>query len=1049
MNVSEVFIKRPIATSLLMVGIALFGVIAYRALPVSDLPQVDYPTLNVSAGLPGGDPGTMASSVASPLERQFTTIAGLDSMTSRSGSGSTNITLQFDLNRDIDSATVDVQTAIAAVMPLLPSGMPSPPSFRKNNPNDQPILMLNLTSNTLPLSALDDYAETMIAPRISMVSGVSQVQVQGASKYAVRVQLDPDKLHAQKIGLNEIDQALQNWNVNLPTGQLFGPDSTYNIKAGGQLMNAAAFRPIIVSYRRGAPVRLDQVANVIDSIENVMNGSWFYTKPGGPTAAPLKQTAITLQVMRQPGTNTIEVTDSVRALLPSFESQLPPSVHLTPRQDKSRTIRAAFSDIQITMLVTLVLVVGVIYLFLHNASATLIPALALPFSILGTFAVMQMLHFSLNNLSMMALILSIGFVVDDAIVMLENIVRHMEAGEKPLEASLKGSQEIGFTILTMTTSLAAVFIPILFMSGILGRLFREFAVTITTAILISGVVSVTLTPMLCSRFLKVVHTKKGFAGLMDRAFDALLHGYEWSLGHVLRHRVVMLGVFVAVAYATVHMFNIIPTGFIPDQDNDSMFVNLQAAQGTSYYDMAKWTQQVGDAVIRNKYVDSFLASVGGGPGGGGSNNGRIMVQLVPRAQRDMTAQQIAQQIRPQLLRYPGFRGFVGLPPSLQIGGRMGNQNFSIMMQSMNTDELYEWAPKLQAALEAQVPDVQDLSTDMEMKSPRINLVIDRDKAAATGLNATTVQNALYDALGPKWATTIYGDTAQYRVLLELDPKYQGHIESLEKVAFKAPNGSLVPLQSVINFKETVGPQSINHSGQLPSVSVSFGLKPGVSLGARHRQGQDRRRPAAAADHHHQLRGPGQGVPAVDEQPRPAAVRRDRRGLHRARRALRELHPPDHDSLGAAVGRARRADHALPVRQRAQHLLVRRPGHADRHRQEERDHADRLRARGRAQARQVADRGDLRRLHHPLPADHDDHDGGAARRGADRARLRRRRRGAQAARPRGGRRPGGLAADHAVSDPGRLHLHGRPVQDTQDSRNRGGSGDRMTTLKSAL
>jgi HAE1 family hydrophobic/amphiphilic exporter-1 len=830
-NVSEVFIRRPIATSLLMVGIALFGVIAYRALPVSDLPQVDYPTLNVSAGLPGGDPGTMASSVASPLERQFTTIAGLDSMTSRSGSGNTNITLQFDLNRDIDSATVDVQTAIAAVMPLLPSGMPSPPSFRKNNPNDQPILMLNLTSNTLPLSALDDYAETMIAPRISMVSGVSQVQVQGASKYAVRVQLDPDKLHAQQIGLNEIDTALQNWNVNLPTGQLFGAQSTYNIKAGGQLMNAAAFRPIIVSYRKGAPVRLDQVANVIDSIENVMNGSWFYTKPGGPTAPPLKQTAITLQVMRQPGTNTIEVTDAVRQLLPSFESQLPPSVHLTPRQDRSRTIRSAFKDIQVTMLITLILVVGVIYLFLHNASATLIPALALPFSILGTFAVMQTLHFSLNNLSMMALILSIGFVVDDAIVMLENIVRHMEAGEKPLEASLKGSQEIGFTILTMTTSLAAVFIPILFMSGILGRLFREFAVTITTAILISGIVSVTLTPMLCSRFLKVVHTKKGFAGLMDRAFDALLHGYEWSLAIVLRHRVVMLGVFVAVAYFTVHMFNIIPTGFIPDQDNDSMFVNLQAGQGTSYYDMAKWTQQVGDVVIRNKYVDSFLASVGGGPGGGGSNNGRIMVQLLPRAQRDLTAQQIAVQLRPQLLRFPGFKGFVGLPPSLQIGGRMGNQNFSIMMQSMNTDELYEWAPKLEAAIEANVAEVQDLSTDMEMKSPRINLVINRDKAAATGLNATTVQNALYDALGPKWSTTIYGDTAQYRVLLELDPKYQGHIDSLEKVAFKAPNGSLVPLQSVIDFKETVGPQSINHSGQLPSVSVSFGLKPGVSLGS--------------------------------------------------------------------------------------------------------------------------------------------------------------------------------------------------------------------------
>ncbi len=831
MNVSEIFIRRPVATSLLMAGIAMFGIVAYRALPVSDLPQVDYPTLNVNASLPGADPLTMASSVASPLERQFTTIAGLDSMTSRSGSGSTNVTLQFDLDREIDSATVDVQTAIAAVMPLLPSGMPSPPSFRKNNPADQPIMTVNLTSNTLPMYVLDDYAEAMIAPRISMVSGVSQVQVQGSSKYAVRVQLDPEKLHAQRIGLNEVDQALQNWNVNLPTGQLFGPTSTFNIKAGGQLMNAEAFRPIVVTYRRGAPVRLEQVANVIDSVENVFNGSWFYTKPDGQ---PLKQRAITLQVMRQPGTNTIEVTDAVRALLPTFESQLPPSVKLMPRQDRSRTIRKAFKDIQVTMLVTLALVVGVIFLFLHNGSATLIPALALPFSILGTFAVMQLLHFSLNNLSMMALILSIGFVVDDAIVMLENIVRHMENGEGPLEASLAGSKEIGFTILTMTTSLAAVFIPILFMAGILGRLFREFAVTITTAILISGVVSITLTPMLCSRFLRVVHSKKGFAGLMDRAFDALLHGYEWSLGHVLRHRVAMLAVFAGVLAATLRMAYIIPTGFIPDQDNDSMFVNLNAAQGTSYYDMSKWVQQVADIVIRNPYVDSFQAGVGGGPGGGGggggANGGNLMVQLTPRATRDKSAQQIAQEIRPALLRFPGFRGFVRLPPSLQIGGRMGNQNFSIMMQSLNTEELYQWAPRLEAAIAAEVPEIQDPSNDVEMKSPRVNLVIDRDKAAAVGLNATTVQNAMYDALGPKWATTIYGDTAQYRVLLELDPKHQGEVDSLQKVAFKAPSGALVPLESVITFKETVGAQSINHSGQLPSVSVSFGLRPGVSLG---------------------------------------------------------------------------------------------------------------------------------------------------------------------------------------------------------------------------
>src|SRR5438094_789965 len=655
MNLSEIFIRRPIATSLLMAGIALFGIVAYRALPVSDLPQVDYPTLNVNAGLPATDPGSMASSVASPLERQFTTIAGLDSMVSRSSSGSTNITLQFDLDRDIDSATVDVQTAIAAVMPLLPAGMPSAPSFRKNNPNDQPIITINLTSNTLPLSVLDDYAETMIAPRISMVNGVSQVQVQGAAKYAVRVQIDPEKLHAQRIGINEVDAALTNWNVNLPTGQLFGPHSTYNIKAAGQLMNAEAFRPVVVTYRRGAPVRLEQIANVVDSVENVYNGNWFYTKDAD--GKPRIQRSIMLQVMRQPGTNTIAIADAVRTLLPTFETQLPPSAHLTPRQDRSRTIRKAFSDVQLTMAVTLALVVGVIFLFLHNGSATLIPALALPFSILGTFAVMEMLNFSLNNLSMMALILSIGFVVDDAIVMLENIVRHMEAGEGPFEAALKGSKEIGFTILTMTTSLAAVFIVMLFMSGILGRLFREFAVTITTAILISGVVSITLTPMLCSSFLRLVHSKRGFAGLMDRAFDLLLAGYDRSLKLVLRHRLVMLAVFFAVLAATIHMFNIGPTGFVPCQDHDSMFINLQAAQGTSFYDMAKWTQQVADIVIRNKYVDSFMAFVGGGPGGGGgggsANNGRIMVQLVPRRSRDLTAQQIAQQLRPLLLRFPG------------------------------------------------------------------------------------------------------------------------------------------------------------------------------------------------------------------------------------------------------------------------------------------------------------------------------------------------------------------------------------------------------------
>jgi HAE1 family hydrophobic/amphiphilic exporter-1 len=824
-NLSEIFIKRPIATSLLMAAIALFGVVAYQALPVSDLPQVEFPTLNVMASLPGGDPNTMASAVASPMERQMTTIAGIDSMVSASSAGSTNITLQFDLGRNIDSAAVDVQTAIAAVMPLLPTTLTSPPSFRKNNPNDQPILMLNLTSSTVALPVLDDYAENVVAPRISMVTGVSQVQVFGAAKYAVHVQLDPDKLHAQNIGLNEISAAITNWNVNVPTGQLFGPNSTFNIRASGQLDTAAVYRPIIVSYHNGLPVRLDQVSNVIDGIDNVYNVAWFYKKDNN---VPSSQRAITLQVMRQPGTNTIDVADRVLALLPSFHTELPPAAHLSVRSDRSKTIRSAFTDIKVTMLITLVLVVGVIFLFLHNASATLIPALALPFSILGTFAVMEVLGFSLNNLSMMALILSIGFVVDDAIVMLENVVRHMEHGESALEASLRGSKEIGFTILTMTTSLAAVFIPILFMSGVLGRLFREFAVTITAAILISGVVSVTLTPMLCSRFLRVtaLHAKTGFAGFLERCFAVLQRGYARSLGVVLRHRPAMLVLFVLVLGGTIHMYKIIPTGFIPDQDNDSLSVSLRSAQGTSFFDMSRWTQQVSDIIIKNPYVDALMANVTGGS----TNTSRISIQLTPRATRDQTAAQIAAKVRSDTSRFSGFRSFVTLPPSIQIGGRMGNQNYSVMLQSLDHDELYDWAPKVEKAIIDQVSEVQDVSTDMEIKSPRVDLTINRDKAAAVGLNATQIENTLSTGFGTAWVSTIYGPASQYRVLLELAPKFQSRADALKNISFKTSAGAAVPLDSVVDYKESVGPQSVNHSGQLPSVSISFGLKPGISLG---------------------------------------------------------------------------------------------------------------------------------------------------------------------------------------------------------------------------
>ncbi|HUL75352.1 MAG TPA: efflux RND transporter permease subunit [Vicinamibacterales bacterium] len=818
MNISETFIRRPIATSLLMAAIALFGVVAYRALPISDLPAVEYPTINVSANLPGGDPVIMAASVASPLERQFTTIAGVDEMTSRSGTGSANITLTFDLNRNIDSAITDVQTAISAALPLLPPTLTAPPSFRKMNPADQPILQINLTSDTLDMSKVDEYAEDIIAPRISMVDGVSQVNVNGSAKYAVRVQVDPEKLQAQKLGINEIDTALSNWNVTQPTGQLFGPDSTYSIQAKGQLNDADEFRRIIVGYRGGRPIRLDQVANVIDSVQSLTQRAWYVTKD-----AQLR--AITLQVQKQPGTNVIEVADAVRAVLPGLEAQLPPSVHLSIRQDRSVNIRQAFSDVRLTMLITLVLVVGVIYLFLHNGSATVIPALALPFSILGTFAVMQVMHYSLDNLSMMAIILSVGFIVDDAIVMLENAVRHMEAGESALEAALKGSREIGFTIVTMTVSLAAVFIPLLFMGGILGRLFREFAVTITAAVLISGLVSITLTPMLCSRFLRVVRAKRSVLARLDRGFDRLRGGYGWSLRWVLGHRRVLMVVFLAVIAATVAMYGVVPKGFIPDTDNDSLNINIQAAQGTSYYESVNYSQKVIDVVRQTPYVEAQMVNVGGG-GPGGSFN----VQLTPRARRPVSAQQIAQQLRGPVGRFPGFKVTVNVPSSLQIGGFRGNSNYNINVQSLNYDDLFTWAPRLEAAM-AEVPEVQDVSDNMDLKSPRVSMTIDRDKAAALGLSATQITNTLSDGFGQRLVGTIYGERTQFRVLLEIDPKYQERPESLHRISFKTPQGGLVPLEQVMNIKEDVGPQSVNHFGQLPAVGVSFSLKPGASLGA--------------------------------------------------------------------------------------------------------------------------------------------------------------------------------------------------------------------------
>ena len=826
MNFSETFIRRPIATSLMMAAIALFGLVAYRSLPVSDLPNVDFPTLLVTASLPGASPETMASAVATPLENQFSNISGLDSMTSTNSLGSTQVTLEFVLTKSLDGAAVDVQSAITQAARLLPQGMPTPPTFTKVNPADQPILYLAITSQTLPLWTLDEYAETRIAQRISMVSGVAQVQVLGAQKYAVHAQLDPHLLASRQIGINEVQTALSGWNVNLPTGSIIGPQRAFTLQATGQLMSAAQYRPLIVAYRNGSPVRLEELGNVIDSVEDDKTGSWFFTKQGS-------QRAIVLGVQRQPGTNTIAVTNAVKNLLPTFRAEIPASVKMNILYDRSDTIRESYKDVQFTMLLTLGLVVMVIFLFLRNVSATVIPALALPFSIIGTFAIMYLLHYSLDNLSMMALILSVGFVVDDAIVMLENIFRHMEMGEKPLLAALRGSQEIGFTIVSMTLSLAAVFIPVLFLGGILGRLFREFAVTICVAILISGIVSVTLTPMLCSRFLRSPEEQKRswFYRITERFFEALLRVYDRTLQIVLRHRAATMLASLLVLAGTVIMFAKIPKGFIPEQDTDQIYAVTEAAQGTSYYQMVDYQKRVAEVFRTNPDVQALMSTVGGTSAStlGGPNYGELVVHLKPRSERKQLVNAIIADLRPKLSNFPGMRVYVQNPPTIRIGGQVTKSLYQFSMQSPDKQELYAGATALQHEIE-KLPEVEDVTSDLAILAPQVNVTIDRDKAAALQVNADAIENAFYDAYGPRWVSTIYAAINEYKVLLELKPQYQADPRALSLLYFKSTNGPLIPLDTLAKLHQDTGPQTINHYGQLNAVTVSFNLKPGAALG---------------------------------------------------------------------------------------------------------------------------------------------------------------------------------------------------------------------------
>src|SRR5262252_5382581 len=825
MNLSELFIRRPVTTVLVMLGIVFFGITAYKRLPVSDLPTVDYPTLTVSASLPGASPETMASAVATPLEKQFSTIAGIDNMTSTSSLGAANITIQFSLDRNIDAAAQDVQAMIAKTLKNLPPGI-IPPSYQKVNPADQPIVFYGFTSDLMPISKLDEYAETFMAQRISMIPGVALVNVYGSAKYAVRIQLDPNLLASRQIGIDEVAEAVNNQNVNLPTGVLNGPTKTYTVQANGQLDNAASFRRLVVTYRNGAPIHLGDIGQVLDDIQNNKSIAWF-----SETENRESTRGVILAIQRQPGTNTVAVADAVKSTMSLLQKQIPASVNMRLMYDRAATIRESVRDVKFTLVLTLFLVIAVIFLFLRSVSATLIPSLALPISVIGTFAVMYLLDYSLDNLSLMALTLAVGFVVDDAIVMLENIVRHMEMGKPPMRAAVDGAAEVGFTILSMTISLTAVFIPILFLGGIVGRLFHEFAVTIAVSILVSGFVSLTLTPMLSSRFLRP-HEHDETHG---RAYQITEAGYEWLLGKyrgslewVMGHRVLAMLFSFGILAGTVVLFMLIPKGFIPSQDNGQLFVTTETAQGTSFDDMTAHQQQVNAILAADTNIAGFYSAIGGSSTVSGTNQGRLLIGLRPRDQR-VNVDEMIKELRPKLAKVPGIVVYMQNPPPIQIGGRVSKSLYQFTMQSSDIATLYPAADAL-VTQARKSPLLQDVTTDLQLGQPQASVEIDRERAAQLGVSAGQIETALYDAYGSRQVSTIYTPNDEYWVVMELLPQYQLDLSAMRMLYIRSNTGALVPLSAVARITQSAGALSVNHSGQLPSVTLSFNLRPGVALG---------------------------------------------------------------------------------------------------------------------------------------------------------------------------------------------------------------------------
>src|SRR5450631_3544499 len=820
MNISETCIRRPVLTTLLTASLIVFGAFAYRLLPVAALPAVDFPTIQITAQFPGASPETMAASVASPIERQLSTISGISSMSSSSALGIAQITIQFDLGRNIDGAALDVQTALATAARLLPVEMTIPPSFRKVNPGDFPVLYVSLRSDTMPLSAVDEYAETVLAPQLSQLPGVAQVLVYGAQKFAVRVQVNPVQAAARNISLDDVRNVVAKTNSSTPVGTLTGPKQSVTLTATSAIEHAADYRDVVVAYRNGAPIKLNEVARVIDSVENDKVATWFNDAR-----------SIVLAVQRQPDANTVAVVDMVREKLPQMRAQVPPSIEMAPLFDRSISIRAAVHDVQITLMIAIALVIMVIFLFLRKVSATIIPALAVPVSLIGTCAALYAFGFSINNMTLLALTLSVGFVVDDAIVMLENIVRHIEGGMRPFEAALKGSREIGFTIVSITFSLIAVFIPVLLMGGMVGRVFREFAVSIAVAIIISGFVSLTLTPMLCARVLSSHHEgeKQNFVlRAFERFFEFLLSSYQWTLDRVLAYKSIMLGVTVATLAGTIALYIVVPKGFFPTEDTGYVIGITEGNTDIAYRAMADHQRKVADIVRADQAVAYVNSTVGAGGPNTVGNSGRMLVALKPRSERDSLSVILA-RLRTKANVVAGMQIFFQPIQNINLGGKLSKSQYQYTLQSNDTEALYRITPELRDKI-AKLPGLLDVTTDLYVKNPQVTVEVDREKSAVYGVSIDQVRQELYNAFGSRQVATIYTPANDYQVILETKPEFQQSPNDLNRIYIKTTNGTTVPLSAVTRFVQTVGPLLVNHQGQQPAVTISFNLTPGLSLG---------------------------------------------------------------------------------------------------------------------------------------------------------------------------------------------------------------------------